>query len=63
MGKETEQHHSRNAFTPQDAAKLTPHQKHMALESIMRVKGKRDESLKGRFCANVRKQQVTVEKN
>ena len=35
----------------------------MALESIMTVKEKRDESLKGRFCADSRKQRGTMEKD
>ena len=48
--------HTRNAYVPLDAAKLTPAQKAAALESIMTVKHKRDDSIKSRFCADGRKQ-------
>ena len=55
VGKEFTQLHSRNAFAPQDATKLMPRQKKMALKSIMTVKDKRDESLKGRFYVDGQK--------
>ena len=41
---------------------LTPEQRHRALESIMTVKQKRDDSLKGRLCADGRKQRGTMRK-
>ena len=62
VGKDLEQLHSRDAFTPQDATKLTPWQK-MALESIMAVKEKRDKLLEGRFMADGRKHWSTIEKD
>ena len=57
VGKELDQLHSRNAFVPQER------QKKMALEPIMIVKDKCDESLKGRFCTDGQKQRGTMEKD
>jgi hypothetical protein len=50
----------RNTFAPQDSTKLTPGQKSAALESIMFLKEKRDGSIKGRACADGRKQRETA---
>ena len=55
VGKELKQLHSCEAFVPQDATKLMPQQYEMDLESIMMVKEKQDESLKGRFVVDGRK--------
>ena len=52
VGKDLGQLHSRDAFDPQYATKRMPHQKKMAIESIMTVKLKCYKSLKGRFFAD-----------
>ena len=63
VGKDIEQLQIRDVFAPQDATKLMTRQKKMALKSIMIVKEKHDKSSKGQFCADDRKQQVTMEKD
>ena len=60
--KELLQIHNRDAFAPQFMKALTPEQRRRALESIMTVKQKRDDSLKGRLCADGRKQRGTMRK-
>ncbi len=46
----------RKTFIPQDADQMTDDQKNAALESLMFPKEKRDGSIKGRACADGRKQ-------
>ena len=58
--KELLQIHNRDAFAPQFMKALTPEQRRRALESIVMVKQKRDDSLKGRLCADGRKQRGTM---
>ena len=60
--KELKQLHDRVAFTPQDPTKLTHDQRRRALEVIMTVKHKRDDSIKGCMCADGRKQRETMRK-
>ena len=60
--KELKQLHDRVAFTPQDPTKLTHDQRRQALEAIMTVKHKRDDTIKGRMCADGRKQRGTMRK-
>lgn len=48
IGKELLQVHTRETFEPRHASKLTPEQKLAALEAIMTVKHKRNDSVKGR---------------
>ena len=62
VGKEIEQLHSREVFTPKDATMLSLAEGD-AIESIMMVKEKRDKSLVGRSCVDVQKQWGTTEKN
>ena len=55
--------HNREAFVPQDAMSLTYEQRQEALESIMHVKHKTDDSKKARICADRRKQRLTMRKD
>ena len=55
--------HQRDAFAPQNAKTLTYEQKRRALESIMHVKHKRDDSKRARLCADGRKQRLTMRKD
>jgi hypothetical protein len=50
----------RDTFTPQDSKNLTAKQKREALESMMFLKEKRDGTIKGRACADGRKQRETA---
>merc|ERR1712086_1181062 len=61
--KELTQVHNCEAFAPQDANLLTYEQRNQALESIMHVKHKRDDSKKARLCADGRKQRLTMRKD
>jgi hypothetical protein len=54
--KELEQLHLKETFAPVEVKDLTPTQKKAALESLMFLKEKRDGSIKGRACADGRKQ-------
>jgi hypothetical protein len=56
VSKELEQLHMRDTFAPQDSKNLTTKQKREALESMMFLKEKRDGTIKGRACADGRKQ-------
>jgi hypothetical protein len=51
----------RGTFKPQDAEDLSTNQKKGALESLMFLKEKRDGTIKGRTCADGRKQRETAE--
>ena len=53
--KELTQMHQREAFAPQGASTLNYEQRRRALESIMHVKHKRNDSKKARLCADGRK--------
>ncbi len=55
VGKELLQVHTRNTFVPKHALELSPEQRLAALEAIMTVKHKRDDSVKGRLVADGRK--------
>ena len=61
--KELTQVHNREAFSPQDAHSLSYEQRRRALEPIMHVKHKRDDSKKARLCAGGRKQRLTMRKD
>jgi hypothetical protein len=54
--KELDQLHYQEAFTPIDRNSFTTAQRRAALESIMTIKEKRDGTIKGRYCADGRKQ-------
>jgi hypothetical protein len=54
--KELEQLHMKETFAPVNEGDLTAKQKKSALESLMFLKEKRDGSIKGRACADGRKQ-------
>jgi hypothetical protein len=61
--KELLQIHNHDAFAPQHVEAFTFKQRKRALESIMTVKHKHDDSLKGRLCADGRKQRGTMRKD
>jgi hypothetical protein len=56
VSKELKQLHMRDIFLPQYSKTLSDEQKRGALESLMFLKEKRDGSIKGRACADGRKQ-------
>ena len=56
MTKELSQLHRMNTMTHHDATTLTPKEKRRAVSLLMFLKEKRDKSIKGRACANGRKQ-------
>ena len=60
LTKEVTQMHNHEAFVHQDIDLLTYEQRRRALESIMNVKYKQDDSKKARLCANGRKQRLTM---
>ena len=60
--KELKQLHNRVAFTSQDPTKLTHDQRSRALEAIMTVKHKREDTIKGCMCADGRKRRGTMHK-
>jgi hypothetical protein len=60
VSKELEQLHMRETFTPQHNNDLSDSQKQKDLESLMFLKEKRDGTLKGRECADGRKQRETA---
>jgi hypothetical protein len=60
VSKELRQLHMRDTFTPQKVEDLSEIQKRGALESLMFLKEKRDGSIKGRACADGRKQRETA---
>jgi hypothetical protein len=60
--KEMEQLHMRNTFLPMDASKLNYQEKNKALESLIFLKEKKDGTIKGRACADGRKQRVDAKK-
>jgi hypothetical protein len=53
--------HIRDTFKPQNAEELSTNQKKGALESLTFLKEKRDRTIKGRTCADGRKQRETAE--
>jgi hypothetical protein len=57
VSKESTQLHRRDTFAPQNSKELSEEQERGALESLMFLKEKRDGSVKGRACADGRKQQ------
>jgi hypothetical protein len=61
VSKELLQLHMRDTFKPQNAEELSTNQKKGALESLMFLKEKRDGTVKGRTCADGRKQHETAE--
>ena len=61
--KELTQMHQLEAFALQDASTLTYEQHRWALESIMHVKHKHDDSNKARLCADGRKQRLMIRKD
>jgi hypothetical protein len=60
VSKELKQLHMRDTFAPQNSEELSDEQKRGALESLMFLKEKRDGSIKGRACADGRKQRDTA---
>ena len=60
--KEFTQLHNENTFDPVDATKLSHEQKKAALRSVNLIKEKRDGTLKGRSCADGRKQRALYSK-
>jgi hypothetical protein len=60
VSKELKQLHMRETFTPQHSNDLSDSQKQKALESLMFLKEKRDGTIKGRACADGRKQRETA---
>jgi hypothetical protein len=60
VSKELSQLHMRDTLAPQDNKNLTAKQKREALESMMFLKEKRDGTIKGRACADRRKQRDTA---
>ena len=62
MGTELKQLHDHEVFHPINADSLTDQQKEDAMKLLMFLKEKKDESLKGRGCADGRKQQGKYEK-
>jgi hypothetical protein len=61
VSKELLQLHMRDTFKPQDAEERSTNQKKGALESLMFLKEKQDGTIKGRTCADGRKQRETAE--
>ena len=57
MEVELKQLHERNVFCPVEAKALTEEQTKDGMKLLMFLKEKRDDSLKGRGCADGRKQQ------
>jgi hypothetical protein len=51
-GKELDQLHSRNCFSPRDISTLTEEEKRKALDALMFLSEKRDGTVKGRMVAN-----------
>ena len=60
--KEFLQLHNRDVFEPVHWSKLTLEQRRNALKSLCFLKEKRDETIKGRTCADRRKQRTKVKK-
>jgi hypothetical protein len=60
VSKELLQLHMRDTFKPQSADELSTNQNKGALESLMFLKEKRDGTVKGRTCADRRKQRETA---
>ncbi|KAL7559815.1 hypothetical protein ACA910_003979 [Epithemia clementina (nom. ined.)] len=56
--EELQQLHERKVILPKEAADLTPEQKRTSLEYLMFIRRKRDGLLKGRGCADGRKQRL-----
>jgi len=56
VSDELQQLHTKDTFTPVKARTLSSEQKKRALRSLMFVKKKRDGKIKGRACADGRKQ-------
>jgi hypothetical protein len=61
VSKELLQLHMRDTLKPQNAEELNANQKKGELESLMFLKEKRDRTIKGRTCADGRKQRETAE--
>jgi hypothetical protein len=59
---ELTQLHMIETFAPQDATKLTRKQRNDALGSLMFLKEKRNDEIKGRACVDGRKQHKTINK-
>jgi len=51
-GKELDQLHQRNCFTPIDANELSPEEKAQAMEALMFLQEKKDGTMKGRMVYN-----------
>jgi hypothetical protein len=62
VSKELIKLHLKDTVIPQDKGELTEAKKKRALESLMFLKEKRDGSLKGKECADGRKQREGVTK-
>jgi hypothetical protein len=60
VSKELKQLHTRDTFTPQDSSELSDTQKRGALELLMFLKERRNGTIKGRACADGRRQHETA---
>ena len=60
---ELKQIHDRMVIYPRDPTKMTKEEKHAALQYLMFLKKKRCGRIKGRGCADGRKQRLTMNKN
>ena len=58
-----QQLHDREVMKPKHAHELTPEQKRASLQYLMFLKKKRDGTIKGRGCADGRKQHETTNKD
>ena len=62
LRKELEQLHIMDTWEPQDPTKLTREERMRALSSLMFLKEKRDQSMKGRLCINGAPQRAYIPK-
>jgi hypothetical protein len=59
---ELQQLHDRKVLEPQDASKMTREERHASLNYLMFLKKKRSGKIKGRGCADGRKQRIHTKK-
>ena len=60
---ELKQLHDRMVIDPRDPTKMTKEERHATLQYLMFLKKKRCGRIKGRGCANERKQRLTMNKD
>jgi hypothetical protein len=61
--KELQQLHERDVIEPVHAVSLTPYEKHIALQYLKFLKRKQNRTIKGRDCADGRKQRAYTSKD